>query len=346
MTEQPPPGNYPPPPQGGYPPPPPQGGYPPPPPPGGYPPPPPPPGGYPPPPPQGGYPPPPQGGYPPPPPQGGYPPPPPQGGYPPPQGGYPPPQGGYPPQWAGGLPPGGSAGQPYSVGTAFSWAWNKFSKNAGAVVVATLVFGLVVVVLQAIIQFLSAALAPTDYSSYTSDANSFSYSWSSSSYGAASIIVTIIGWILLLVVSGWIQSAYLSGMLDIANGREVTVGSFFKPRNLGSVIVASLIVGLLSAIGFFLCIIPGVIVSILLMFTVVALLDRNLAAVDAVKASFEISKANFGNVFLAWLVMVATMIVGALLCGVGLLVAYPVATLFLVYTYRSLTGGQVAPATP
>jgi uncharacterized RDD family membrane protein YckC len=56
MTDQPPPGGYPPPPQGGYP--------------------------------QGGYP---QGGYPPPPPPGGYPPPPqqhrPQGGYP----GYPPP---------------------------------------------------------------------------------------------------------------------------------------------------------------------------------------------------------------------------------------------------------------
>jgi uncharacterized RDD family membrane protein YckC len=64
MTEQPPPGNYPPPP-----------------PPGGYPPPPPPPGGYPPPPPPQG------GGYPPPPP------PPPGGGYQPPQGGpgYPPP---------------------------------------------------------------------------------------------------------------------------------------------------------------------------------------------------------------------------------------------------------------
>ncbi|MCW2563854.1 MAG: hypothetical protein JWQ31_2414 [Mycobacterium sp.] len=61
MTDQPPPGGYPPPPPGGYQPPPPPSGYPPPPPPGGYQPPQ-----------QGGYPPPPPGapGYPPPAPAG------------------------------------------------------------------------------------------------------------------------------------------------------------------------------------------------------------------------------------------------------------------------------------
>jgi uncharacterized membrane protein len=335
MTDQPPPppGNYPPPPPGGYPPPPPQRGYPPPPRQGGYPPPPPP-SGYPPPPQQGGYPPPPrQGGYPPPPQQGGYPPPPQQGGYPPP-----------PP---GGFPPGGSGygvAQSFSVGDAFSWAWNKFTKNAVPLIVATLVYGLVVVILQAIISFVSAAVSPSDYSSYSSDATSFSFSYGMS--GVGSIIVSIIGWFLSLIVSAAIQSAYIGGMLDIANGQEVSIGSFFRPRNIGNVIIAGLIVGIVTTIGLFLCVIPGVIASIMLMFTVVALLDRNLSPVDAVKSSFDLSKANFGNVVLAWLVLIATFIVGALLCGVGLLVAAPVATLFLVYTYRILSGGQVAELNP
>ena len=31
--------------------------------------------------------------------------------------------------------------QPYSIGEGFTWAWNKFSKNAGALIVATLVYG-------------------------------------------------------------------------------------------------------------------------------------------------------------------------------------------------------------
>ncbi|BBZ58919.1 DUF2189 domain-containing protein [Mycolicibacterium monacense] len=315
MTDQPPPppGNYPPPPQGGYPPPPP-------------------PGGYPPPPTQGGYPPPPPGGYPPPPPpQGGYPPPP-QGNYPP--AGYPVgPQGGYPPA---GFGPGG-----YSVGEAFSWAWNKFGKNAVPLLVATLAYGLIIIVIQALTNTLSAAVDPGDSTNYMSDGSGFEFSYTIDS--PAGIIVAFIGWLISLVVAAAVQSAYLGGMLDIADGREVSIGSFFRPRNIGSVIIAGLIVGVITTVGFLLCVIPGLIASIMLMFTVVSLLDRNLAPIEAVKTSFDISKGNFGSVFLAWLVMVVTVFVGALLCGVGLLVAAPVATLILVYTYRVLTGGQVAP---
>jgi uncharacterized membrane protein len=316
MTDQPPP------PPGNYPPPPPGGGYPPPPPPGG---------GYNPPPPPGGYPPPPQqGGYPPPPPQGGYPPPPAQGGYPPAGGpGY----GGYPGQQ-----------QQYSVGEAFSWGWAKFTKNAVPLIVATLVYGLIIGVLQGIISFASAAMQSTDTTSYTSDGTSFAFSYSLSS--PASIFITFIGWLVMLFVGAAIQSAYYSGVLDIANGQEVSAGSFFKPRSIGNVIVATLIVGVITTVGFFLCIIPGLIASIMLMFTVIALLDRGLPAMDSIKASFNLAKDNFVPVLLTWLVLVAAVIVGALLCGVGLLVAIPLAALIEVYAWRRLTGGQVADLNP
>jgi uncharacterized membrane protein len=307
----------------------------------------------PPPPPPGGYPPPQQGGYPPPPQRGGYPPPPPPSGYPPPhqQGGYPPPPqggGGYQ-QAPGGYPPAGPTGyggaQPYSVGEAFSWAWNKFTKNAAPLIIATLVYGLIMVVLQVIVNLVQAAVSP-GVSDYTSSGSGFSYSWSTTSMGLGGILISIVGWFVSLIVGAAIQSGYISGVLDIANGQEVSVGSFFRPRNIGQVIIAGLIVGVITTIGFFLCIIPGVIASIMLIFTIVALLDRNLSPVDAVKTSFELSKANFGNVFVTWLAMVATAFVGALLCGIGLIVAVPVAALILVYAWRRLSGGQVAPLTP
>ena len=319
----PPPGGYPPPGQGGYPPPG-QGGYPPP--------------G------QGGYPPPRyrrRGGYPPAPQQGGYPPPPPPSGYPPPpqQGGYPP-----PPQGAPGYPPAQRVIRPsvrrvtvahnrISVGEAFSWAWNKFSKNAAPLIIATLVYGLILVVLQVIVNLLQAAVSP-GVSDYTSSGSGFSYSWSTTSMGLGGILISIVGWFVSLIVGAAIQSGYISGVLDIANGQQVSVGSFFRPRNIGQVIIAGLIVGVITTIGFFLCVIPGVIASIMLVFTVVALLDRNLSPVDAVKTSFELSKANFGNAFVTWLVGIAIVFVGALLCGVGLIVAVPVAALILVFAWR------------
>lgn len=164
--------------------------------------------------------------------------------------------------------------------------------------------------------------------------------------GLGGILISIASWFVFLIVGGVIQSGFLSGVLDIANGQQVSVGSFFKPRNVGQVVIAGLIVGVITTIGFFLCVIPGLLASIMFVFTVVALLDRNLPALDAVKTSFETSKANFGNAFLTWLVGIAIIFVGALLCGVGLLVAVPVAALFLVFCWRRITGAQIAPLTP
>jgi uncharacterized membrane protein len=332
-------GGYPPPPQGGYPPPPPQGGYPPPPgghPQGGYPPPPPQ-GGYPPPP-QGGYPPPPQGGYPPPPPQGGYPPPPPQGGYL--QGGYGSPQG-YPP--VGG--PGYAGAGAVSIGEAFSWAWNKFSKNAVALIVPTLVYGLIVAVVYGIFYGLAIALAPNHVSSYDSSEGGFSYSFTSG-FGPASLAMIFLGGVVTFVVVGAISSAYYAGLLDIANGEPVTIGSFFKPRNVGSVLIASLIIGILTSIGQALCVLPGLLVGLFTLFSLVLIVDRNVAPIDSLKTSFQMVTSNFVPVLLAWLVMGVIVAVGALLCGIGLIVAVPVAALFLVHTYRRVGGGAIAPLSP
>ncbi|UUO02850.1 hypothetical protein M4D79_06150 [Mycolicibacterium novocastrense] len=306
----------------------------------------PPPGNNPPPPPGGYPPPPPPGGYPPPPPPGNYPPPPPPGGYPPPGAGFPPPgQGGYSP--AGGYPPPGGAGFPgaqrYSVGEAFSWAWGKFTANAAALIVPTLVYGIIVFAVQAVFSALSAAAGP-ESTSYASDGSGFWLSYSVS--GPASLAITILGWIVSLVVGGIIQSAYYNGMLAVANGQPVTIGSFFKPRNVGAVIIASVIVGLLTSIGFALCVIPGLIVAIFTMFTVIALLDRNLSPIDAIKTSFDIAKNNFGQVLLTLLAVFAITLVGALLCGIGLLVALPLVALIEVYAYRKLSGGQVADLNP
>ena len=69
-----------------------------------------------------------------PPPSYGAPPPPPPSGY-----GAPP--AGYPPQPSYGAPPGGPGGPAqFNVGEAVSWAWNKFTKNALALIVPLLLY--------------------------------------------------------------------------------------------------------------------------------------------------------------------------------------------------------------
>ena len=58
--------------------------------------------------------------------------------------------------------------------------------------------------------------------------------------GLGGILISIVGWFVLLIVGAAIQSGFISGVLDIANGQQVSVGSFFRPRNIGQVIVAGI----------------------------------------------------------------------------------------------------------
>ncbi|HTY26983.1 MAG TPA: hypothetical protein VMD51_02395, partial [Mycobacterium sp.] len=78
-------------------------------------------------------------------------------------------------------------------------------------------------------------------------------------------------------------------------------------------------------------------------FTIPFVIDRSQSATTAVASSFSTVTSNFANSLLVWLVELAVLFVGALACGVGLLVAVPVASLVLIFAYRKLSGGQVVP---
>ncbi|HUH71494.1 MAG TPA: hypothetical protein VLZ05_22995, partial [Mycobacterium sp.] len=141
----------------------------------------------------------------------------------------------------------------------------------------------------------------------------------------------------------FMHAGLLSGCLDIADGKPVTIGSFFKPRNLGRVFLAALVVAIGTWIGLILCIIPGIIFGFLAMFAITFVVDRSLSPIESVKASFATVRSNVGSTLLSWLVQTAAILVGEFLCGIGLLVALPFALLVHTYTYRKLSGGQVVP---
>ena len=323
----------------------------------GYPPPPPPPGyGAPPPPPPGG----PGGpGYGAPPPGPGYgrhaSPPPGPGGYgpppgPPPSYGAPPPpppsygapQGGYPAQPGYGPPPGGTTPAQFNIGEAVSWAWNTFTKNAVALIVPVLIFAVVLGILGVVAGVVPALLGESTNNTYT-DAYGNTYGGTVVTYGAASYAVLAVGYILIFVVAIYLAAALLTGCLDIADGKPVSIGSFFKPRNLGPAYLTAIVVGVGTSIGSILCIVPGLIFAFLAQFAIAYVIDRSLSPIDAIKASIATARANVGSSIISFLVQYAIVLVGELACGVGLLAAMPVALLVQVYTYRKLSGGQVVP---
>ncbi|MFM8597456.1 MAG: hypothetical protein ACKOB8_00335, partial [Mycobacterium sp.] len=247
-----------------------------------------------------------------------------------------------PPGW--GYPPPPGVRPPFSIGDGFSWAWNKFTKNAAPLVVATLVFGLILSVLGSLNGPLLQAVSPESFT--TTDGSGGFATTSTPSLNGAGFAVLVLSSLLLSVVGGALASAWYAGLLDIADGRPVTIASFFRPRNVVSVVVAAIIIGILTQIGIALCVLPGLIVAIFVMFTSAATVDRTLSPIDGLRTSVGIVKANFGSALAVWLTCLAIMVIGALLCLVGLLAAAPISYLLLVYAYRTLSGGSVVPATP
>ncbi len=286
-----------------------------------------------------------------PPPGGSYPPPPPPPGYgqapggyapqgynppPPPPPGYGPPPAGYPTQPGFG----GPAKPPFSVGEAISWAWNRFTQNAMALVVPIVIYGLILSAVGGVMVGLFFAFSDRTSTTYTDAYGNTSETVNMTMSPLASIVM-FIGYLAVFAVVLFMHAGITTGCLDIADGKPVTIGSFFKPRNLGMVILTGLLVIVLTAIGSVLCIVPGLIFGFLAQFAIIAAVDRSLSPIDSIKSSCATVRAELGNTALSWLVQYAVVLAGELLCFVGMLVGVPVASLIQTYTWRKLSGGQV-----
>lgn len=265
---------------------------------------------------------------------GGYPPAP---GYaPPPGGGYGPPAGGYAPP----PPPGGYAAAPASgdiVIDGVKYGWKKFTENVGAYLLGGIVWfvGLTVLVSIAFAILLGSLTAQTALDASgnlvtTGGGGLFSLSG-----------FLFIGVAMLLVVM--VQAAYLNASLHVASGRRIAVGDFFKFPNLPNVFATALVVGILIGVGYSLFFLPGLIVQIFTTFAIIFALDRGFGPVEAIKASIDLVKRNFVTVLLLMLAVYVVTAIGSALCGIGILVAYPIACLATVYVYRRVQGQAVAP---
>ncbi|SDU62783.1 Uncharacterized membrane protein [Gordonia westfalica] len=249
----------------------------------------------------------------------------------------PPPPGAYP----GAPVPPGAPGTKVDVGEAFSWAFNKFKNNVGAMILPGLVVFLLGAALIAVGFSAVALFGTTERVDY---GNGFYYEETTLGFGGS----VLFGLVYLVFIVGllYIQASIISGAVRVANGEPVTAKSFLTPIRFGPVVGTAILVGIITGIGYVLCIIPGIIAMFFLMFSVVATIDKSLSPINAMKNSFELTKSKVGDSIITLLVTYAINLVGVLVCYVGLIVAAPVAQLFLVHCWRRLNGAPIAPADP
>ena len=277
-------------------------------------------------------PPPPGGGTPPPPP------PPPGGGAPPPPPGPPPglpPQPPAPPGGGGfGGPPGGGftppPAQPYGsggeqpqldVGSAISYGWKKFTENVGPFIILMLV----VLVVTFVLNLVRGFLVPSDNT------------------GFVALVLGLFLSVVVYVITMIVQAGVYRAGLGVTKGVTPSVSQLTETGNIGTYILTSILVGLGTFVGLILCIIPGLIFFIFAAYAPIIALDKGLDPIESLKQSFGYVKDNFGQVFLILLVSYIVYVIGACLCGVGLLVSAPVALVAIIYSYRALNNELVTP---
>lgn len=218
---------------------------------------------------------------------------------------------------------GGPVSGRLSVGEAISYGWHRFKANAGT--------WIGVVVIAAVIQILLSMLFGQD-SVYRVDA-ARETNWS---FGVllGSIISNVVGYL--------INAAMVRGALHEVDGQRPSLGSFFTFTNVLNVIVVSLLVGLLSAIGLLLLVIPGLVVIFLSWWAMQFVIDRHESAITAIGSSFRAISSQPGPVFLLALALIGINILGAIPVGLGLLVTVPLTAIASTYAYRVVSGGGVA----
>jgi len=156
----------------------------------------------------------------------------------------------------------------------------------------------------------------------------------------ANSVVSFIGQVITTIAAaGLLKMAF-----DVVDGREASLGKMFEGWDKVQVVVATILVGIATFIGIILCVLPGIAVIIFSAFTTAFVVDRKLGAIDAIKASIDLVRNNFGPAIVWMLLAFVCAVVGAIACGVGLLVAIPVILISQAYTLRALTGGQISPA--
>ncbi|MEV0246012.1 hypothetical protein AB0H76_05420 [Nocardia sp. NPDC050712] len=241
------------------------------------------------------------------------------------------------PAQGGDQPPAGYGAEPlrFSASNAVSFGWQRFKGNPVPWVGVTALYGILL------------GVVTGGTGGFDTDADS----------AGAMTLGAVLTW--LLTTLFW--NVFTQAALAEVAGERPRLNRFTTLKNFGPFLIASIVLGVLGVIaqplvgsGSVLLTLLGVVLAIaslvvafLLQWSYLFIIDRDLSAVDAMKASMAVIRANLGPVLLLTITLAALNVIGALLCGLGLLITIPVAVIASAWAYRVLTGdGTYHPVSP
>lgn len=154
----------------------------------------------------------------------------------------------------------------------------------------------------------------------------------------------------LLVSSFFAAGCYNTAMKQL-RGEPISVGDLFGGgHHFLRMIGLTVMFGIVTGIGFVLCLFPGFLVMGMWFFAFPLVVGHNLGPIEAVSASFAVTRTNLLR-FAAFASVVYLLAgAGAYACGIGAVVTYPLLFTITTVAYRDCFGVEGArrfgPAPP
>jgi uncharacterized membrane protein len=244
-----------------------------------------------------------------------------------------------PPPYGAPTPQPYGAPQPaWDLGTAIGWAWAKFQQNlvmmAGA---AIFVVGLGVV--DVVGQIVIGGL--TNSNQLVCDSSGYPCHLTGGTSFIVSLLLSLILAVVITLLAQILMAGLVRGALRVTNGGQFELSDLLPMDKLANILVTSLIVAGATFVGFIFCIVPGIIVGFLLSYSMYFVMDKDMAPMDAVRASWELTTKNLGSTVVWYIVGGLIAVAGLIACLIGVIATIPIYLLGTAYTYKKLTGQEV-----
>jgi hypothetical protein len=199
----------------------------------------------------------------------------------------------------GGIPP-------KRLGEILSAAFNIYKANASQLI---LIVAVVVVPLSLVSAVFSGVVFAPDKVRVTNAGGVVVFDYAGRGLGVA-LLAGAIGALIAVLISAVLQAAILRAAAQATIGDPVDVEASYRYglKRLWSVILVSILVGLVVAVGFILLVIPGIIFLVFLSVAIPVLIVEGRRGTEAMGRSWNLVKGNFWHAF--GVIVVAALIVG------------------------------------
>lgn len=149
----------------------------------------------------------------------------------------------------------------------------------------------------------------------------------------ASILSILFSFALLILYFNLVRS-----LLQMVDGKNPTIQNLFEyDRSFWHYFFGLCLYSVVTFAGFLLLVIPGIYFALRYSLYLYLIADRHLGPIDAFRESARLTNGVKWQLIGLSLLSYLTVVAGALLFGVGLIVALPVVSLAAAYVYRLLS---------